>query len=95
MKKFFVYILTNHYNRVLYTGATKDLVRRVHEHKRMKISGFTQKYHVTKLVYYETLEDNKEALKREKQIKNLVRRKKILLITNFNPQWRDLYEEIL
>lgn len=94
-KQFTVYILSNKYHTVLYTGITNNLVRRINEHKQMKISGFTQKYHVTELVYYELYDDPINAIRREKQIKNLVRRRKIAMITTFNSTWRDLYQEIL
>ncbi len=93
--QFAVYILTNKYNRVLYVGVTNNLIRRTFEHKQKNIPGFTQKYKVTKLVYYELYNDSKVAILREKQIKNLVRRKKIAIITAFNPQWRDLYLDIV
>lgn len=95
MKQFAIYILTNKNHTVLYTGVTNNLVRRIHEHKGMKIPGFTQKYQVTQLVYYELYLDPENAIKREKQIKNLVRRKKIAMITTFNSMWRDLYPDIL
>ena len=95
MKQFAIYILTNINHTVLYTGVTNNLVRRVHEHKEMKIPGFTQTYHVTQLVYYELYLDPENAIKREKQIKNLVRRKKIAMVTTFNSTWRDLYPDIL
>ncbi len=87
--------MTNKYNTVLYTGVTNDLVRRVYEHKNKLIDGFTAKYNVTKLVYYEIAQDANEAIKREKQIKGWNRDKKKALIEGLNPQWRDLYEEIL
>ncbi|MBI5620597.1 GIY-YIG nuclease family protein [Candidatus Gottesmanbacteria bacterium] len=92
---FLFYILTNYYNSVLYTGVTNNLVRRIHEHKGMKNPGFTQKYRVTQLVYYELYHDPENAIKREKQIKNLVRRKKIKMISEFNPTWKDLYNDIM
>ncbi|MDP1722791.1 MAG: GIY-YIG nuclease family protein [Candidatus Gottesmanbacteria bacterium] len=95
MKQFAIYILTNLYHSVLYTGVTNNLVRRVYEHRQLKIPGFTQKYKVTQLVYYEFCLDPKNAIKREKQIKNLVRRKKIAMIDTFNPEWKDLYQGIL
>ncbi|WP_297212029.1 MULTISPECIES: GIY-YIG nuclease family protein [Thermodesulfovibrio] len=94
-KQYYVYIMTNKYNTVLYTGVTNDLVRRVYEHKNKLIDGFTAKYNVTKLVYYEIAQDANEAIKREKQIKGWNRDKKKALIEGLNPQWRDLYEEIL
>ena len=93
--QFAVYILTNKTNSVLYTGVTNNLIRRIFEHKSKKIKGFTEKYNVIKLVYYELGENIEGAIKREKQIKNLVRRKKIAMITTFNPSWKDLYQDIL
>ena len=90
-----VYILTNQTNTVLYTGVTSALINRVFQHKNNQVAGFTQKYHVHKLVYYELHDTMENAIKREKQIKNLVRRKKIELITKCNPTWKDLYEEII
>src|SRR5437773_1605611 len=94
-KQFAVYILTNSHKTVLYTGVTNDLVRRVYEHKQRLHEGFTQKYNVTKLVYYELIEEPLEAIKREKQVKNLVRRKKTALINLTNPEWKDLYYDLL
>ena len=95
MKQYFVYILTNFKNTVLYTGITNDLVRRVYEHKQKSVSGFTEKYNVDKLLYYEVFQDPENAIKREKTIKNLLRRKKIDLIKSRNPDFKDLYETIL
>lgn len=95
MKQCAVYILTNKTNSVLYTGVTNNLIRRIFEHKSKKIKGFTEKYNVTKFVYYELGEDIENTIKREKQIKNLVRRKKIDMIDTFNPEWKDLYDSIL
>ena len=94
-KQFAVYILCNNIHTVLYTGMTNNLVRRVYEHKQGKIIGFTQKYHVHNLIYYELCETAVGAIKREKQIKNLVRRKKIELINKYNPAWQDLYSDII
>lgn len=91
----FVYILTNSSNKVLYTGVSSNLLKRIWEHKQGIGSNFTTKYKVTKLVYYELFEDITEAIKREKQIKNLVRRKKIELINTMNPNWMDLYVKII
>ena len=91
---FSVYILTNKNNTVLYTGVTNNLRRRVYEHKNKLNDGFTSKYNLNKLVYYEVFEDSKESIKREKSIKNLVRRKKDDLINKFNPEWKDLYNDI-
>ena len=87
-------MLTNKGNTVLYIGITSDLIRRVYEHKKKLVKGFTSKYNLSKLVYYEIFDHPNEAIKREKQLKNLVRRKKDTLIDNFNPEWKDLYEEI-
>jgi len=92
---YYVYIMTNKYNTVLYTGVTNDLIRRVYEHKNKLVEGFTAKYNLTKLVYYEISKDVKEAINREKQIKGWKREKKEKLIKGFNPDWKDLYEEIV
>jgi putative endonuclease len=94
-KKGYIYILTNKRNTVLYTGITSNLVKRVYEHRNKTFPGFTKKYNVNKLVYYEVYEDITEAIKREKQIKAGSRKKKIELINGFNPKWRDLYEDII
>ena len=92
-KHYYVYILTNKHNKVLYTGVTNDLQRRVYEHRKKLIAGFTKKYNVYKLVYYEETESIEAAILREKQIKGGSRQKKIDLIVGMNPQWRDLYED--
>jgi len=92
MKQYYVYIMTNS-SRTLYTGVTDDLVRRVYEHKNKLIKGFTQKYNITRLVYYEITSDVKAAIQREKQIKGWLRKKKIALIEAANPEWKDLSEE--
>ena len=94
-KNYYVYILTNFTDTVLYTGITNDLVRRVYEHKQKSVSGFTEKYNVSKLLYYEVFQDPRNAIKREKTIKNLLRRKKIDLIKGKNPDFKDLYQAIL
>ena len=94
-KQYFIYILTNKYNNVLYTGVTNDLRRRVYEHKMKLVKGFTQKYNVDKLVYYEDCNDINSAITREKQIKGGSRQKKIDHITSMNSEWNDLYEEII
>jgi putative endonuclease len=91
MKTYFIYILTNNSNKVLYTGMTNSLMRRVWEHKAKLISGFTKKYNVDKLVYFESFNNPSEAIKRENQIKAGSRKKKIELIHKFNPEWKDLY----
>ncbi|MDI6790042.1 MAG: GIY-YIG nuclease family protein [Thermodesulfobacteriota bacterium] len=93
-RQYYVYIMTNKRNTVLYTGMTNDLKRRVFEHKEKLVDGFTKKYNITKLVYYEVLEDPENAILREKQIKAGSRQKKIDLINNKNREWLDLYEEI-
>ena len=88
--QYFVYILTNKTKTVLYTGVTNDLKRRVYEHKNKMVDGFTKTYNVDRLVYYEITSDIKAAIKREKQIKNLLRLKKEDLINSMNPSWDDL-----
>ena len=87
--KYYVYIMSSR-SGTLYTGMTNDLERRVYQHKHKLIEGFTKKYDVTRLVYYEETSDVKTALAREKQIKGWVRRKKITLIESTNPKWQDL-----
>ena len=89
---YYVYIITNKRKTVLYTGVTNDLTRRMYEHKSKTIEGFTKKYNVDTLVYFETTTDIKSAIAREKQIKNLLRRKKEELINAVNPEWKDLME---
>ena len=90
-----VYILTNTHNTVLYTGVTSDLARRVYEHKSGLGGIFTKKYNIQKLVYYEFGNDVNVVIAREKQIKGGSRKKKIDLINSLNPEWKDLYEEII
>ena len=92
MKQYYVYIMTNR-SGTLYTGVTNDLKRRVYQHKQKLIPGFTQKYNITRLVYYETTQDVRAAIAREKQIKGWLRRKKIALIKSKNPNWVDLAED--
>lgn len=94
-KQYYVYILTNKSNKVLYIGVTNDLIRRMFEHKNKLIEGFTEKYNLVKLVYYEVTNDIESAIKREKQLKNWHRDWKINLITQFNPDWKDLSEDLL
>lgn len=93
-KQYFVYILTNKNNTVLYIGITSNLLGRIFQHKEQAITGFTSRYNVDKLVYYEVYEDAYEAISREKQLKNLVRRKKDILINEFNPKWLDLSDKL-
>jgi putative endonuclease len=88
---YYIYILTNKNNTVLYTRVTNDLVRRCHEHRNKLIKGFTEKYNVDKLIYYEVFDEINSAIKREKQIKGYSREKKELLIRKLNPYWDDLY----
>ena len=93
---YYVYILTNTNNRVLYTGMTNDLVRRMYEHKHhLDKSSFTAQYNVDKLVYFEETSSNRAAIEREKQIKDWNRKRKNKLIETKNPNWVDLYEFIL
>ena len=89
---FYVYILANKSNSVLYTGVTNDLVRRCFEHKSRRNKGFTKKYNVDKLVYFEKYDLIEEAILREKQIKGFSRQKKVLLIESLNKDWNELYE---
>jgi putative endonuclease len=93
--QYFVYILTNDRHTVLYTGVTNDLVRRVSEHREHGLSGFTRRYNVDKLVFYEETNDVRSAIAREKQIKAGSRRKKVALIESMNPDWRDLFENLI
>ena len=95
MKQGFVYILANHTNTVLYVGVTSDLIKRIYEHKNKLCDGFTSKYNINKLVYYECIEDISSAISREKQIKGGSRKKKIELIESVNRGWKDLYDEII
>jgi len=92
MAEYYVYIMTNR-SRTLYTGVTIDLVRRVHEHKQKLADGFTKKYNITILVYFEATPDVRSAIAREKQIKGWLRIKKIALIESINPRWNDLSAE--
>ena len=91
----YVYILFNKRNGTLYTGVTSDLVKRAYEHKSKFVDGFTKKYGVDKLGYYEVFDDIEEAIKREKAIKGGSRAKKIKMIESVNPAWNDLYERII
>jgi len=93
-RHYYVYIMTNKGSTVLYTGVTNNLKRRVYEHKEMLADGFTSRYKITKLVYYEVFEDIENAILREKQIKGGSRQKKIELINTINEGWRELYEEL-
>ena len=90
---YYVYIMTNKYNSVVYTGVTNNLERRVYQHKNKLLEGFTKKYNADRLVYFEMTEDVKSAIEREKQIKGWTREKKNSLIENVNPTWSDLSSE--
>jgi putative endonuclease len=92
--KYYVFILTNNHNKVLYTGFTDNIARRTLEHQSKKYNGFTKRYNVYKLVYFEEHNNEDDACKREKQIKGWIRQKKIDLINSINPQWIDLSFEV-
>ena len=91
MKEYYVYIMSNKRN-TLYIGVTNNLEQRVYQHKNKLIEGFTKKYNITQLVYFESGDDVTAAIEREKQIKGLLRNKKVELIKTLNPQWKDLSE---
>ncbi len=93
-KQFYVYILASKRNGTLYIGVTSDLMQRVWNHKHKTVEGFTQKYDIDKLVYYEIHDDPDTAISREKQLKKWRRAWKIRLIEKMNPSWDDLYEHI-
>jgi len=86
--------MTNKNNTVIYTGVTNNLIRRIYEHREKLVDGFTKKYNITKLVYYEIFDDPENAILREKQIKGGSRQKKIDLIVSVNRGWVDLYDRI-
>ena len=90
----YIYFMSNRYNKVLYVGITSNLIKRVWEHKNKVVDGFTKRYNLNKLVYYEIYDDIETAINREKQIKSWPRKKKIVLINAFNPSWDDLYEKL-
>jgi putative endonuclease len=90
---YYVYILTNKSDRVMYIGVTSNLERRLYEHKQELVDGFTKKYHVHKLVYYEQTSDVRAAIAREKELKGWLRAKKNALVETMNPTWRDLSED--
>ncbi len=91
----YIYIMTNKSNTTIYVGVTSDLVKRVYEHKQKLLDGFTKKYNINKLVYYEVYSDISEAIKREKQLKTFKREWKNQLIDKDNKNWNDLYDDIL
>ncbi len=92
---YFVYILANQKNGTLYVGVTNDLIRRVHEHKQHAVDGFTARYYVTQLVWFDQTESTLEAITYEKRLKHWKREWKMALIEKENPDWADLYESIL
>lgn len=94
-KQSYVYIMSNYDGAVIYTGSTSDLIKRVYEHKNKLRKGFTEKYNVKNLVYYEVFDNIEEAIKRELQIKAGSRKNKLKLVNEFNPNWDDLYESII
>jgi putative endonuclease len=93
MNHYYVYIITNWNNKVLYIGVTNNIARRIYEHKNKLVDGFTKKYNVYKLVYLEEMNDVEAAISREKQLKGWNREKKIMLIDSVNPKWEDLFME--
>ena len=93
MKDFYVYILTNK-SKTLYTGITNDLNRRLYEHKNKLINGFTKKYNLDRLIYFEMFNHPDDAIRREKQIKGWLRKKKSTLVETMNPEWKDLSDGI-
>jgi putative endonuclease len=93
-EQFYVYIMANKCGSVLYTGMTNNLMKRVHQHKQKLVDGFTKKYNITKLVYFEVFADAMSAIKREKQIKAGSRKKKEQLIHSINKDWDDLFDRL-
>ena len=93
-RQYYIYIMTNKSNTVLYTGVTNDLKKRIYEHKEKLAKGFTTRYNVTKFVYYEVFDDIENAILREKQIKGGSRKREVELINSMNKEWRDLQEEL-
>lgn len=93
-KNYYIYIITNFENTVLYTGVTNNIIKRIDEHKSKTHEGFSSKYRLTKLVYYEIFDYINDAIAREKQIKGGSRRKKDELINSFNPGWSDMFETL-
>ncbi len=95
MKKYYVYILASQRNGTLYCGVTNDLIRRVYEHKNELVEGFTKRYKVYSLVYYEVFDSIELAIEREKDIKRWYRKWKLELIEELNPLWEDLYDKLI
>ena len=94
-KDYYVYILASRKNGTLYVGVTSDLIKRVWEHKNKLVEGFTKKYNTDKLVYFEQTSDVESAISREKRLKKYNRKWKLELIGKANPEWRDLYSELI
>ena len=95
MKNMYVYMMTNKHNTTLYVGVTSDLVRRVWEHKHGVYKGFTSRYNLHKLVYYEIYDDELTAIEREKDLKKFYKKTKRQMVTKKNPNWIDLYDELV
>ena len=95
MKEMYIYIMTNQNNGTTYIGVTNNLIRRVWEHKHHIHKGFTSRYNLTKLVYFEVWQGENEAIEREKKLKQYRRKQKLDLINSFNPEWIDLYDSLL
>lgn len=95
MKKYYIYILASRKNGTLYIGVTSDLIKRIYQHKNKQVEGFTKKYSVGRLVYYEITDSPEEAIRRENRLKSWKREWKIYLIEKDNPEWKDLYEDII
>jgi putative endonuclease len=95
MKQYYVYVLASKRNGTLYIGVTSDLVKRIYEHKQSLVDGFTKEYNIHALVYFELYKEIEEAILREKQMKKWNRKWKIRLIEEKNPEWKDLYNEIV
>ncbi len=94
-KEYYIYLIANKGLNVLYTGVTNNLIRRIYEHKNKLVEGFTEKYNVELLMHYEVYSEISDAIAREKQIKGWARKKKNDLIEQTNPEWKDLYPDIL
>ena len=94
-KEYYIYLITNKGLNVLYAGVTNNLIRRIYEHKNKLVEGFTKKYNVDRLIYYEVYSEISDAIAREKQIKGWARKKKNDLINQTNPEWKDLSADIL
>ena len=95
MKSYYIYILSNKTNSVLYTGITSNVIKRIYEHKHNLVDGFTKNYLIHKLIYYEQYQDIRDAMEREKQLKAGSRKKKESLVTFLNPEWKDLYDSLV